>query len=411
MKSMKSRQKVKSIYIADSYSLNTGDIGILVATVAEIRRTMPGRTIHIESSHPEALKEYDLDCAIFPRIFDISGFVGTTATKVQLIKAYLAGLYDSLTFLLFAITARFKLPAVWWVRPSRRAQARAIQTTDLWLSSGGGYLSSYYRPEFRFYGYFLAMTMRIPYLIFAQSVGPFFGKLHTSLARFFLNRAASITIREDDSYRYMQTLGLKKPFRLTADIAFLLPVSKDLRIPVPTKKAVALCIKRGNQKYEQSMLQAAKTLQAKGYAVYFVSQTPDDDELTEKLHALHAQTGAKSTNIPFGLDARQVKRLYGACELVIATRMHALIFATEQHVPWIGIGYEPKFRGLSRQLGETGILIEEKDLTPEILEQAIDRMLRRTTQQKSSQKHPAQQLSEQAKENTNILLHVMESEA
>lgn len=405
---MKSRQKVKSVYIADSYSLNTGDIGILVATVAEIRRAIPGVTICIESSHPNALREYDLDCAIFPRIFDISGIVGASANKAQLIKAGLAGLYDSLTFLLFAVAARLKLPAVWWVRPSRRAQARAIQATDLWLSSGGGYLSSYYRPEFRFYGYFLAMTMRIPYVIFAQSVGPFFGKLHTSLARFFLNRAASITIREDDSYRYMQTLALKKPFQLTADIAFLLPASQDLRIPVPTKKAAAICVKRGDQNYEQSMLQAAKTLQTKGYAIYFVSQTPDDDALTEKLHV---QTGAGSTNIPFGLDARQVKKLYGACELIIATRMHALIFATEQHVPWIGIGYEPKFRGLSQQLGETGILIEEKDLTPKILEQAVDRILQRTPQQKSSQKHPAQQLSEQAKENTNILLHVMESEA
>jgi polysaccharide pyruvyl transferase WcaK-like protein len=398
----------KTIYIADSYSLNTGDIGILMATVAELRRTLPDAILYIESSHPQALADYDLDCDIFPRIFDISKIVSATGggnnlSKFALIAEGLKGLHDSLTFWLFALFTRMRLPGVWWVRPSRRAQAKALKNVDLWLSSGGGYLSSFYRPEFRFYGYALARLLGKPYFIFAQSVGPFHTWLHKKLARFYLNRAAGILIREDDSYHYMQDMGLKKPVVLTADIAFLLPFATGMNEQQnPTLKAAAICVKKSDKNYNTSMLRAARRLADMEYAVYFVSQTPNDDQLAE---ALQQKIGAKSTAIIFGMDPRIVKQLYGRCELIIATRMHALIFAVEQGVPWIGIGYEPKFRGLSNQLGKTGILIEEKDLTPATIDKAIKQVLKLP----ALDEHPARALVRKARENTAAVLQVLEN--
>lgn len=392
---------MKTIYIADSYSLNTGDIGILVATVSSLRKSAPDTKIYIESSHPEALAEYDLRCEIFPRIFDISRIVGKTFSKGTLIKAIIAGTYDSLTFLLFAIASRWHLPAIWMVRPSRRRQARALQEIDLWLSSGGGYLSSFYHPELRFYGYYLMHIMRKPYMIFAQSVGPFTNKLHQRLARFFLDRAAAITIREDDSYQYMQAFGTKKPLALTADIAFLLPMDKNLRTRSVRQKSIAICVKKSDANYEASMHFAAQKLIAKGYFIHYVSQTPNDDALAQKLQE---RSKDHASYVPFGMDARKVKGLYASCDLIIATRMHALIFATEQHIPWIGIGYEPKFRGLSKQLGKTGILIEENELTSATVDQAIDKIM--TMPQPAV--HPAEALTAKAQENTNVLVTVLD---
>lgn len=392
---------MKSVYIADSYSLNTGDIGILIATISSIQSKAPGTKIYVEASHPAALKKYNLECDIFPRVLDISEIVGYKCHSLKATKATLIGLYDSATFLLSAFASRVRLPSLWMIRPSRRSQAKAIHESSVWLSSGGGYLSSFYRPELRFYGYLLALILRKPYVIFAQSVGPFVGKIHTGMARFFLNRAAAITIREDDSYRYMKAFGLKKQLHLTADIAFLLPATSSVARQ-KKRKAIAICVKKSNDQYNLIMHQAGKKLSDLGYYIYYISQTPNDDALA---HDLQKQLGRNVTHIPFGMDARKLKALYADCELLIATRMHALIFAAEQNVPWVGIGYEPKFRGLSKQLGKTGILIEEKQLTSASMSQAIDVVLRRARPVVS----PAQALTRKAQENTNTLLKILDS--
>lgn len=394
----------KVIYIADSYSLNTGDIGILIATVEQLKQTDPTVTIHIESSHPSVVEEYDLNCEVFPRIFNIEKIIGEPLGKVGLLKEMLTGFYDSFTFWLFAVFTRLHLPGIWIVRPSRRRQADAIRETDLWLSSGGGFLSSFYRPLFRFYGYELARIMRKPYFIFAQSVGPFHGWLHTTLATFYLNRAAGIFIREDDSYEYVKHMKLTKQPMLTADIAFLLSAQTSQGHDVPAIKSAAICVKQSDKNYESSMLSAAQHLIKSGYFVYLVSQTPNDDKLAINLQQ---RVAASSEAVPFGTDPRILKGLYGRGDIIVATRMHALIFAVEQGVPWVGIGYEPKFRGLSKQLGETGILIEESALNTTVIIAAINQAL--ALQEPTV--HPAHMLSEKAKQNTAAVLDLLGQEA
>ncbi|MGB4758469.1 MAG: polysaccharide pyruvyl transferase family protein [Candidatus Saccharimonadales bacterium] len=362
----------QKIYIADSYSLNTGDIGILLATIAAITEKKPDLEIYIEASHPSVLKDYDLPHRIFPRVFDISHIVGTHSSKTQLMKNCVVGIYDSISFLLYALLYRLRIPSLWLIRPSRKEQAQLLKSIDVWLSSGGGFLSSYYKFELRLYGYWLAIILKKPYVIFAQSVGPFFGKFHNYLARVFLNKARLITIREPDSIQYITTLGLTQQPILTADIAFLLPFH-TANLPIDIKaKTVAVCVKSGDTNYMRSITGAAEYLLSKGFGILYVSQTPNDDTTAKQL----AQATSSSTEyFPFSLDPRTVKGIYAQCEFIIASRMHAIIFASERGVRWIGIGYEPKFRGLAEQLNETGILIEEKSLTKASLTQAIDDVL------------------------------------
>jgi len=402
---MKKRSDV--IYIADSYSLNTGDIGILLATINAIRESNPHTIIHVEASHPDMLTEYNLDCRVFPRVFDISRIVGVPTTKLNVLKYSLLGMYDSGTFLLFALASRLHAKfAARLVRPSRRAQAQAIGEATLLLSSGGGFLSSHYNPELRFYIYSLALIMHKPYVIFAQSVGPFFGKMHTALGRYFLNHAAAISIREDDSYRYAQTLGLKKAAILTADIAFLLPRGVAPVIKHQAKNLVAFCIKKSGHGYIETLQSSLHDLADSGYHIALVAQTPADDALVA---ALHAELPRATTVIPFGLDPRKIKGLYARCDFVVSSRMHALIFAAEQLVPWVGIGYEPKFQGLAEQLEGSGVLLDESSLSPTSLRAAIDQVSQaRSAAERAQAKRAITKLTNQARKNIAMLHDCLE---
>ena len=70
-----------------------------------------------------------------------------------------------------------------------------------------------------------------PVLIYAQSVGPFKGRLASSIARFTLNRASLITVRENISKGFLDKMAINKPpICVTADPAFLLEPADDERI-------------------------------------------------------------------------------------------------------------------------------------------------------------------------------------
>lgn len=48
--------------------------------------------------------------------------------------------------------------------------------------------------------------------------------------------------------------------------------------------------------------------------------------------------------------------LVGAAEVVLASRLHALVFAAAQGVPAVGLEYDPKIPGFTKGLGLTGLL-------------------------------------------------------
>ncbi|MFC1638862.1 polysaccharide pyruvyl transferase family protein [Patescibacteria group bacterium] len=371
----------RSILIADSYALNTGDLGILLAMVESIAAELPGIVLRVESSHPAALDDIDelRGITVYPRIFDIQRLVGSPvrrgrAPSTQRLTALLAGAYDSLTFLLWAASVRLGLPGGrLLVRRSRRPQADMMRQVAAVVSCGGGFLSTRYRYGFRLFLYLVAFLLNKPVIVFAQSVGPF----ETALSRFliprFLRRAAVVAVREPDSLQYLTRFGLGDRTVLTADIAFLLRAHADAPGPAAAdRRRVAVCVRDSgpDSNYERSVATAVGFLSERGYDVALVSQTAGDDGALDRLAA--AAPDGRVTTHRFGLHPKSAKRLYAGCDFVIASRMHAIVFACEAHVPFVSIGYEPKFRGLMEQLGyERALALTDDELTPESLLAAV----------------------------------------
>jgi colanic acid/amylovoran biosynthesis protein len=77
----------------------------------------------------------------------------------------------------------------------------------------------------------LAILLKKPIVMYAESVGPFNNSLSKFVAKRALNKVNLITLREEVSREYLVELGVKKPpIYVTADPAFLLKSAPEARI-------------------------------------------------------------------------------------------------------------------------------------------------------------------------------------
>jgi len=338
----------KKVLITDSYSLNTGDIGILFSMIDSFKYNIPNIEIFVESSHPNYISNFKelKGIKIIHRNFDIQNIINCSSSLL-LIKYVIFGIYDAITFLIWSIFKRYKMNINFIIRKSKKENIEILNQIDFIISSGGGFLSSYYNYFFRLYIYLIAIILKKDIILFAQSVGPFNSFLSKKLIPIFLNKCKFITIREPDSYNYLKKFNIKTKVYLTSDIAFLLEENKELN--KIKNKTVSICIKNNNDKndkFYKIILNIIDYLFNNGYLVNIISHTINDDELAKKFKNYNK----KIQIYLFGENPRNIKSIYKYSDFIIACRMHAIVFASEVSTPFLSISYEPKFNGLISQL-------------------------------------------------------------
>jgi len=368
-----------NILIVDNFSLNAGDIGILMVIVELIRKEFPNSNIFIEASHPAIIGKFKdfLGIGIYPRIFDIQ-FLYSDLSMFRKLEMSLVGFYDLFSFLIWSLARKVGLNLSFLIRKNRRKQAEVICGTDLIISAGGGFLSSNYNYGFRLYIYLIAIILKKKIVIFPQSIGPFKSVFSRQLIPLFLNRMDRIFLREPYSERYLKKFNISTDMVTTADMAFLLEKKNAKSIEDVFNKHIkkaAICIKSDlnkgkNNNYRNSMEKIIGSLLKKDYTVYIISHTIGDDSLGRKLFNKFNKN--RLYFIPFGRSPKMLKQLYSFCSFVIASRMHAAIFAAECKVPVVIISYEQKFIGLVKQLDWWDeLLIDYCDIDYKLLEKAI----------------------------------------
>ncbi|OGG51397.1 hypothetical protein A2704_03450 [Candidatus Kaiserbacteria bacterium RIFCSPHIGHO2_01_FULL_54_36b] len=334
------------IYIADSYALNTGDLGILFSLIASIKRRFPLAKIIVESSHPRHLRNYKEmnELLIVPRIFDIEKIDKREGELLSKIVATFIGIFDSSTFLIYALLKSAHIDFPFMVRRKRRAQALILSDVQCVLSTGGGFLSTRYNYGFRLLTYSVALLLKRKLYLCAQSIGPFETRLSRALIPFFLSKCDLITVREPWSSEYLNQFNTDAV--LTADLAFLLPSHKSIKAQ---QQSVSICIKDDGSLYsKKNLIDLVQYLLEKNYYVYVISHTPVDDTLGQRI--VNKVESKFVRLVKFGEDPSYVKQIYASNDFIISSRMHGIIFASERGIPFIALSYEPKFSGLFQLL-------------------------------------------------------------
>ncbi len=221
--------------------------------------------------------------------------------------------------------------------------------------------------------------------MYGCGIGPVLREQHRKLAASVLNASVDvITLREPDSLKELQSMGVTKPeILLTADPALTLPAASEdeidsvlLRAGIPPHGKY-LCFALRNWKGFED--KAPLFAQAAKYAYETYSLMPVFAAVEKHLDPVAGQLAAAGLDIPhyFLDDAGSAGTIIGALsrmQAVVSMRLHALIFAAGQGIPLAGVVYDPKVSAFLRYIGQENFL-DLDALTADALKAMIDRMV------------------------------------
>lgn len=262
-----------------------------------------------------------------------------------------------------------------------KAVRAAIEKADVVLSGGGGLLQNatslrsliYYTGIIR-----AAVRARRKTMIFAQSIGPldFWGK---TVVRETCKGISGATVRDDRSQALLASLLPSVRVERTADPAFLFDVAEeaiDLSAeglgPQSDPFAVVSVRKADGIKDRVDLVARAvdRLSEQYGLRVAFVplGGAPDAEVSTIVIR--------KCRTAPVLLPEASLSRtanIIGRAKLVIGMRLHALILAARQGVPFIAIPYDPKVTSFCGDLAyPLGPLFSLESPAPKPSPEAID---------------------------------------
>ena len=220
--------------------------------------------------------------------------------------------------------------------------------------------------------------------MYGCGIGPVLREQHRKLAARVLNACVDvITLREPDSQKELQSMGVTRPeVLLTADPALTLPAASDdeidsvlLRAGIPPRGNY-LCFALRNWKGFES--KAPLFGQAAKYAYETYGLTPVFAAVEKHLDPGAGRLAAAGLDIPhyFLDDAGSAGTIIGALsrmQAVVSMRLHALIFAAGQGIPLAGVVYDPKVSSFLRYIGQENFA-DLDALTPDLLKSMIDRV-------------------------------------
>lgn len=289
--------------------------------------------------------------------------------------------------------------------------ARAVAGADLVISGGGSLLqdvTSAISPR-----YYLAVLQLAHFLgrrtmVYAQGVGPLVRESTRKAVARALNRVGLITVRDPDSRVLLQSIGVDRPpIQVSADPSFLM--EPDLRsadallsghgLLGEELMAVALRSWPGDWLREagEAIRRAAERLGVK--VVLVPMQRPDDVETC-------AAVGEAVMLHDLG-GPRVVKGVIARCGLVVGMRLHSLIFAAAERVPFVPIVYDPKvasFAAIAEQHGGVGV----SSLDARALEDAIVDAWERRAELRERLRERSAQLSELALESARLARELLD---
>ena len=243
---------------------------------------------------------------------------------------------------------------------------KALRAADL-LVSGGGSLLQNVTSRRSLYYYMaiivLAFLARRPVMLYAQGIGPIEGFLARTIMRLIGNRVRLITVRDHGSLAELEAMGIHRPRIVeTADpVLAINPVAKDMGWQVlqwngvtDDKPLVGISVRewKGWQCYKEAMAEAADCIAAEFGAniVFLPMQYPEDVKTAETIAAMMKE---EAVVLDGEFSTAELLSLVGNMDLLIAIRLHALIFAGVMGVPLVGVSYDPKIDRFLDSIGET----------------------------------------------------------
>lgn len=289
-----------------------------------------------------------------------------------------------------ATAAQHGVEGIFWRDPS--AIARGVDASDLVIVGGGGLFQDYWgvdpaillTPDHYGISFYagpavLAALARKPLALLGVGFGPLGSPESRRIVRGVCEAASYLSVRDADSRELLIGSGVGADrIVLSADAAFGMRAAArsgaDLLREAGVKPrsplvAVALrpwALSADPERWEGEVAGALdRLLEKTGGTALFVpfqsSARADEDD-----RGLAARVRGRMSNperaaiLPEPLSPAKTRVLLSSCDLVLAMRLHAAIFAISGGVPAVALAYDPKVRALLARL-DLSSLVEPLD--------------------------------------------------
>lgn len=265
-----------------------------------------------------------------------------------------------------------------------------VATFDLLIIGGGGILMDFYKREAHLYSTYALMAKNtgVPYIIYGCGAGPldtFMGKFGI---RFMCKYAANISVRDPQSKALLQRIGVKRDIEVIGDPAFTLRRERSSYADRPIKIGVSAVPyfnanywpEGDDLKYDAYISGMAANLDALAEQLpveitFFATKYPHDVTVTKDIQK-KMKNRDQTMILNENLLPERLLDVTASQDIIIGTRLHSLILATDTETPIIAISYHTKVKDFMALIGATDRCILMGDLEKEssLLVKAVQRL-------------------------------------
>ena len=292
---------------------------------------------------------------------------------------------------------------------------KAMKETDCFVFGGGSLLQDI--TSSRSLYYYLSLLSLANFLkkqvfVFANGIGPIDSKFNRWITRRVLNKVDFITLRDKSSVMFTKYIGVtNENLKMTADPVFLLDSSSDERADEILKSqgielgenVLGISIRnwQSSPNLTREIAKFCDTLIDEDMDILIVPMHyPYDVEYSETIKLI-----SKNKRIHLLQNKYEVEDIIAIlrkCKIVLAMRLHALIYSAKANIPIVGLIYDPKVTGLIEELSITEYLRVE-ELTAENLRIKYDSCMDNLDDRKTSITLSNKRQESLARETLNLL--------
>lgn len=236
---------------------------------------------------------------------------------------------------------------------------KSIKASDMLISGGGSLLQDKTSSRSIWY-YLLIMKLAKHYkkkvFVYSNGVGPINKKFNRNFTRRVLNKVDYITLRDIDSYNFIKSIGVNNQnVKVLSDPVFNLKEASDesIREKFDINKDTVLVSVRSwmnDEKLIDELVKFLNYLIDQGKNIVFMPmQMPRDTTISEKIAANLKSSKIIDEKYPVEILMNLMKN----ADFIVAMRLHAMIYAIHQNLPFIGLSYDPKTETVLKDFDES----------------------------------------------------------
>ncbi|TLS35178.1 polysaccharide pyruvyl transferase family protein [Pseudalkalibacillus caeni] len=248
---------------------------------------------------------------------------------------------------------------------------------DLLIIGGGGLLMDMYKRDAPLYSTLgiLSKMLGSKVIIYGVGAGPINTQAGKTFIKSLINASQSISVRDINSKKLLEQIGVQKDIRVIGDPAFNI-VSSKRKVQKDNIKNVGVTAvpyfskdywpEADEDKYHSYVNAMAKNLDAiiekeELNVTLYSTKYPEDVTVTKDIFAKMVNKRNVALN-DRNLSPLEIFDLSTEQDLIIGTRLHSLIIATSAQTPVIGIGYHHKVRDFMQGIEREEAFVEINNL-------------------------------------------------